>query len=510
MQRMLVLGFARPHCHRQLEVPEGTRPLPGPLTRERQGEVRPVIRWVDLNDLGELPPRAGDLAGHEQSPAQGHADGGLLRFYELGERKDHGGLMRVTALEEAHSSREQLVRRLTLEVSAIQDAVPQISPFVGLLYDPARAGPLELVTSPPYDTISADEQRELLDASPDNIIRIDLREQQPGEREVEDEYRRAASELDRLRRDRILVPTSAPSYYPYEMRFAFRGQHRRLRGLICAVRLEDWGGSIVPHERTMPGPVEDRLRLVRAVRANLSCIHVVCSGPSSALTRLLGESARESPRAAMSDDKGVEHRLWVVEEDGDVALDLAGESLMIADGHHRYTMALQFRDEMRALYGSGPWDDVMVFLVDAATEDPPVLPVHRILLSGSVPLRGERVRDLEEVLTEVNDERLVYGLAAKEDGALVHRVARLQGEPPVVRALHQTVLDELGASLAFTPDAVRAEEAVRCGEASAAFFLPPTTAGRIRSAIDRAQRLPQKSTYFWPKPRTGMVIRPFD
>jgi uncharacterized protein (DUF1015 family) len=368
--------------------------------------------------------------------------------------------MRVTALEETHSSREQLVRRLTLEVSAIQDAVPQISPFVGLLYDPARAGPLELVTSPPYDTISADEQRKLLDASPNNIIRIDLREQQPGEDEGEDKYRTAASELDRLRRDRILVPTSGPSYYPYEMRFAFRGQHRRIRGLICAVRLE--------------------------------------------------ETASESPKAVMCDDKGVKHRLWVVEEDGGVALDLAGESLMIADGHHRYTTALRYRDEMRALHGSGPWDDVMVFVVDAATEDPPVLPIHRILSSGEVPRRGERVRDLEEVLTEVNDEHLVYGLAANEDGALVHRVARLEGQPPVVCALHATVLDELGDSLTFTPDAVRAEEAVRRGEASAAFILPPTTAGRIRSVIDSGQRLPQKSTYFWPKPRTGMVVRPFD
>jgi uncharacterized protein (DUF1015 family) len=148
--------------------------------------------------------------------------------------------MRVTALEEAHAPPEQVVRGLTLEVSAIQDAVPQISPFVGLLYDPARAGPLELVTSPPYDTISADEERKLLDASAHNIVRVDLREQQPGENAAPGKYRTAASEFERLRRDRILVPTSAPSYYPYEMRFAFAGQHRRIRGLICAVRLEDW------------------------------------------------------------------------------------------------------------------------------------------------------------------------------------------------------------------------------------------------------------------------------
>jgi uncharacterized protein (DUF1015 family) len=418
--------------------------------------------------------------------------------------------MGVALLEKPHASGEQIVCGLALQVSAIQGPVLQVSPFVGLLYDPARAGRLELVTSPPYDTISVDERQQLLEASPHNIIRVDLPEEQPDDEQDDEKYRVAADELARLRRDGILVPTPAPSYYAYEMRFAFHGQHRALQGLVCAVRLEDWGGSIVPHERTMPGPVEDRLRLMRTVRANLSYVHGVCSGPCSTLSRLLENAAHRVPTAVLSDDKGVEHRLWVVEDDRAVAQDLARETLMIADGHHRYTMALQYRDEMRAMGGSGPWDEIMMFIVDAATEDPPVLPVHRILLSGEAPPRGDRVRDLEEVLAEVDDDHLVYGLTTYEDGALVHRVAQLEGKPPLVCALHENVLDGLGDRIGFTPDALRAEEAVRCREASAAFILPATTAGRIRSVIDRGERLPQKSTYFWPKPRTGMVIRPFD
>jgi hypothetical protein len=114
------------------------------------------------------------------------------------------------------------------------------------------------------------------------------------------------------------------------------------------------------------------------------------------------------------------------------------------------------------------------------------------------------------VLSEVDDDALIYGVAAREAGELVHRVARLRGEPPTVRVLHEQMLDSADADLLFTPDAVEAEEAVREERAAAAYFLPATTAKRIRSVIERGERLPQKSTFFWPKPRTGMVIRPLD
>jgi hypothetical protein len=121
---------------------------------------------------------------------------------------------------------------------------------------------------------------------------------------------------------------------------------------------------------------------------------------------------------------------------------------------------------------------------------------------------GRRVRDLAEVLAALDDEALVYGSAAREGSGVVHRVARLEGGPPAVVALHDQVLGD--ASLRFMPDAAAAEEAVHLGESPAAFFLPPTHVERIRAVIERGDTLPQKSTYFWPKPRTGMVIRPFD
>jgi hypothetical protein len=152
----------------------------------------------------------------------------------------------------------------------------------------------------------------------------------------------------------------------------------------------------------------------------------------------------------------------------------------------------------------------MMFIADAAVQEPPVLPFHRIQTRGPHEPSGTRVRDLAEVLETVSDEKLVYGSAALEDGLLVHRIAEVPGTPPTVCALHERVLGDVDEQLRFTPDAVEAEDAVRDLEAVAAFFLPPTDAARIRDVIDRGERLPRKSTFFWPKPRTGLVIRPLD
>ncbi len=385
-----------------------------------------------------------------------------------------------------------------------------VSPFVGLLFDGSIVGSHDLVTTPPYDVISDDERRHYLDASPYNVIRLVLGRDDAGDGGTVDKYRQAASELETWRERGALVPTEGPSFYPYEMRFSLHGRRRAIRGMVCAVELEPRGGSIVPHERTMPGPIEDRLRLMRAVRTNLSSIHAVFRGPSEPFAGFLDDAMARGPAAFTTDEAGVEHTLWVSEPNPEVATWLVPESLMIADGHHRYSMALRYRDEMRAEHGPGPWDRVMMFIADAALQEPPVLPFHRIQAGGPHEAVGTRVRDLAEVLDTVSDEKLVYGSASLEDGLLVHRIAELTGTPPAVCALHERVLEQVDAQLRFTPDAVEAEDAVRNREAVAAFFLPPTDAARIRDVIDRGERLPRKSTFFWPKPRTGLVIRPLD
>lgn len=419
--------------------------------------------------------------------------------------------MRMTLTQERHATREQVVRIVPVESSAItQGTVSRISPFVGLRYDGTRVAPLERVTTPPYDTIGPADQRRYLSADPHNVIRIDFPEERPHDGEA-DKYRRAADFLRAWRDEGVLVETPRPSYYPYEMRFAYHGTERTIRGLICAVELEDWGGSIRPHEHTMPGPIEDRLRLMRATAANLSAIQAVFAASSDLLGDLLRAATATAPEAELTDEQGVRHRVWIApaERDDPISASLADVPLMIADGHHRYTTALRYRDEMRARGGAGPWDDVMMLIVDAASQDLPVLPFHRVLRSGPSPVGGDRVRDLEEVLSEVADDKLRYGVAARgPDGSLEHRVAELVGDPPTVCALHDQVLASRDADLTFTPDPVEAELAVRAGDAVAAFILPATNALRIRDVVARGDRLPQKSTFFYPKPRTGLVIRP--
>lgn len=388
----------------------------------------------------------------------------------------------------------------------------RVFPFIGLLFDRERVGSLDLVTTPPYDVISPAERRRFQALSPYNVIRLELGEEPEGDDEPGSQYRRAGEELRRWRAEGILRPTEEPCYVAYEMRFRLHGRPRRVRGVIAAVELEDWGGSILPHERTMPEPVEDRLRLMRAVGANLSCIQAVFPGPVPELADALERITAREPDADTTDEAGVEHRVWVLPpRELDPAPWLARESLMIADGHHRYTMALRYRDEMRQRHGPGPWDRVMMLLVDGALEDPPVLPYHRVLTEGDPGDLGERVHDLYEILEGVDDERLRYGLVTLDRGVPSYHVVQAPvGEPPTVCALHRGPLAGRDEHLRFTHDPVEAEDAVRRGVARAAYILPPTTAARIRAVVERGERLPQKSTFFWPKPRSGMVIRALD
>ena len=191
---------------------------------------------------------------------------------------------------------------------------------------------------------------------------------------------------------------------------------------------------------------------------------------------------------------------------------LADEPLLIADGHHRYTTALAYRDEMRATSGPGPWDRLLTFVVDAGSERLSVRPFHRVQLSGDSPEPGRSVSDLSELLATLSDDDLRVGIVrrAGADVELTRAGAR-RGAARGPRAPRRGARrDRPTGTLRFTPDAAEAVAAVRSGEAVASYLLPPTTPDRIRKVVERGERLPQKSTYFWPKPRTGVVLMPLD
>ena len=389
-------------------------------------------------------------------------------------------------------------------------SVPSVAPFDGLLFDPARVGDLAAVTAPPYDIIGPEEKRRLHRASPHNIALVDLGGDDAAS---EDKYTKAGRLFDRWRHEGILVHVGRPALYPYEMRFVHQGETRRVRGVIAEVGLEPWGPGILPHEQTMAAPIEDRLALMRATRANISPIYVVCSGPSGPHAELLAAAERRPADREVTDESGVLHRLWVESPSEELAEWHRDRALLVADGHHRYQTALAFRDEMDGDRGAGPWDAVMMLVVDAVVEDPPVLPIHRLARADPVPaLPGQRVRDLAEVLAWLAEGGMRFGAAVRRGTTVEHLVGTLEGDPPAVAALHRQVIEGMDGvrDLRYVPEAAAAEEAVRSRRADLALFLPPARVDEIRSVIDAGGRLPQKSTYFWPKPRTGMVVRPLD
>jgi uncharacterized protein (DUF1015 family) len=392
--------------------------------------------------------------------------------------------------------------------------VPQIFPFEGLVFDEAVSGPLDRVTSPPYDVINADRRRELMAASEFAVIHLDLADGHDDVGSPGNRYERAAALLTDWERRGALLRTGGATYHAYEMQpRGGDGPRSAVRGLLCAMALEPWGGSVLPHERTMEGPVQDRLSLLRATRTHVSPVYGTIAGPCPELADLLAEVCSQPAPFATMDDEGVLHRMWPVGPRAEIAAWIAGRPVLIADGHHRYTTALAYQQERNAADGPGLWDRVLTLIVDAAVQRLAVLPFHRIQRGGPAwDGLGVAVPDLTASLAGRADEPARVGLVTREAGRPVYRVVQLRGGPPAVRALHDELLDPgvEPTELSFHPNAAVADAAVRDGTAVAAWLLPATTPARIQAVVEGGERLPQKSTFFWPKPRTGMVMMPLD
>jgi uncharacterized protein (DUF1015 family) len=403
--------------------------------------------------------------------------------------------------------------------------VPRLSPFDGLVFDAAVSGPLESVTAPPYDVISDRRRLRYLQASEFNVVHLDLAEGTADPTHPENRYARAGHLLRAWEERGVLRRAVEPSCYAYEMSYDAEGAKRAhapaadhaIRGLICAMTIEDWGGTVLPHERVRKGPVADRLALLRATRTHLSPVYGTIESHDDRLDMFVREMISGPAPFEAVDEQGVRHRMWPVDGDAFVRAGLGrthDERLLIADGHHRYTTALRYRDERRRVDGPGPWDAVLTLVVDAAAEHMHVMPFHRVQLAGQPPsIEGTSVTGLAAMIDGLSDDDLTIGtISLDERHEVEYRMRHLEGEPPTVRALHETLLDGPGsnASLRYVTDAAEADAAVRSGEAVAAFLLPPTTPGRIRALVERGERLPAKSTYFWPKPLTGMIMMPLD
>ena len=363
----------------------------------------------------------------------------------------------------------------------------------------ARAGDLSQLVAPPYDVMSDADVARFRSMSPHNVVRLT----RPG-----DAYDQAAATLDDWLDDRILQP-DPPSMYVHEVEFAGRTR----RDLIASLRLQPYSdGVVLPHERTHRGPKEDRLALMRATRASLEPLWFVYEGAGTGVPELVRQAASRAAAAAFIGPEGTRHRLWVISDPGiHAAITAAMTSLqvLIADGHHRYETALAYAEEA-AGEADAPSRFTLALLTDIGDPGLVVLPTHRVMKAGVAVTGGEPKRSLEETLDALRGR-----VAAGVYRAGEYQVLPLEGEVAVVE-VHEQVIDNLLGKrspeefLLYTRDPRQAVGWVDDGTGVAAFFLGATDVRDVLRLAREGKTLPQKSTYFHPKPPSGMVMDRFD
>jgi uncharacterized protein (DUF1015 family) len=417
-----------------------------------------------------------------------------------------------------------------------------VQPLRALHYDLRVAGPLQNLIAPPYDVIDPDQRAELAGRSPFNVVEVDL----PG---GDDPYITAADTMLNWQLEGVVVRDREPAIWALEQTYRGPdGNERSRRGFFARVRVEDYGpGRIRPHERTHPGPKEDRLNLTRATRANLSPIFSLFSDPGGEAWGALEPFTEQEPWGEATDDDGTENKLWRIADEealAGVQAALADRELLIADGHHRYETARVYAEEIG---GEGEHNFVLMCLV--ALEDPGLLvfPTHR-LVSGlrddsdrQVALRDaiqanfdvEPLETIEQLPPPAGTGPLELGYMDShhkapyrlrlKDQAIAD--AALEGKPQPYRELDTAVLEALllKGALGLTDDDIshlhglgysrtdaEALALLQTGTYDAGFFVRATPIEQVRAIAASGENMPPKSTFFYPKVPTGLLFNPLD
>ncbi|MFP5362752.1 MAG: DUF1015 domain-containing protein [Thermoleophilia bacterium] len=418
----------------------------------------------------------------------------------------------------------------------------RVEPLQALHYDPAVAGPLQDLAAPPYDVIDGEQRAQLASRARHNVVSIDLPEDPDGG----DMYEHAAALLRAWRAEGAVVQDDEPALWAIVQDYTGPdGRALTRNGFFARVRVEDYGpGAIRPHERTHPGPKEDRLRLTRATRANLSPIFSLYSDPELQAWRALEPATREEPFGEVTDDDGTRNRIWRVADPRAIAAvqrALAGAELLIADGHHRYETARVYADEIG---GEGAHRYVLMCLVALQDAGLTVFPTHR-LVDGlkdtdkpealAATLRG--CFEIEEIAAEdlvppgESDGSIQIGYMDShfrrpmrltlKDQAIADEA--LPGMPEPYRRLDTAVLEALVLKgplqlseddishlrgLGYARSFEEARELVESGTYDAGFFLRGIPVAQIREIAAAGVNMPPKSTYFFPKVPTGLLFNP--
>jgi uncharacterized protein (DUF1015 family) len=418
----------------------------------------------------------------------------------------------------------------------------EIEPLRALHYDLERTGGLQPVVSPPYDVISPEQRKQLLAQSPYNAVAIDLPQSAGG-----DPYEQAAKTLTEWIEQGIVTRDEEPAFWALEQDYVGPdGQPRTRKGFLARVRVKEYGpGTVRPHERTHPGPKEDRLKLTRATKANLSPIFALYSDPTHAAWTAIEAAKPAEPTGTQTDADGTANRLYRI--DNPQAIELikqaaAPSELLIADGHHRYETARVYAQEQGS--HEGPHQYVLTCLV--ALEDPglTVFPTHR-LVNNLTDDQREALRqtlstaftvtplDSTDQLTPAANDELQLGYLDSfhrrplrltlKDWSMIDQLLSDHAEP--YRRLDTAVLEALvlKQTLGYSNDDIDhlnglgyarsdqdAIDRLTSGGYQAAFFMAPTPVAKVAEVAAAGETMPPKSTYFYPKVPTGLIFSPLD
>lgn len=416
-----------------------------------------------------------------------------------------------------------------------------VRPFHALRYQSQRVADMAAVLAPPYDIINAAEQQALYERDPHNVIRLEFGKTEPGDNETRNRYTRAKESLQRWLADGTLIMEDAAGFYPHEQRFTWGSRSLIRRGFFAAVRLASFdAGEVLPHEWTLKGPKVDRLQLMHTCMASFSPVFGLYDGRHSEIGELLQRASADTPLVTAG-KYGFDERMWRSTDaalNDAIATAMSKRQILIADGHHRYETMLALRDQLREEFPHAPesaaFNYVFMLLVDLNDPGLLVLPTYRLLtltqemkdafcrvVCANFAMEKIAVNDPEEItelLSRQADQHAFVWYANGEYQLLTSPRTLRNGLPVLdVEALQQRIFDPLFAldpagqasverNIGYTHHATEAKERIDRGEADAAVFLNPTPVHDVLTLAAAGIRLPQKSTYFYPKVPTGLVM----
>ena len=400
--------------------------------------------------------------------------------------------------------------------------------FRGIRYNPQKVENFGDVLAPPYDVINAQEQDDLYNKNPHNVIRLIL-----AKGKEDSKYEEAATTFRSWIEEGILTNDEEPSIYPYYQEFEDGGKKLTRKGFLAAVKIEDFETKkILPHERTFPKHKRDRLKLNTACRANMSPVFSVYSDPEIVIEKLLDEKLTSEPIFDVTNEDGVRNKLWKISDPEVIAAitnHLEDKSFLIADGHHRYETAIEYRNIQREANGvtseDKPYEYVMMFLSNAEDEGLIINPTHRAVKNmGDMNLDTFLSRLSEEFnIEKMSFEEGISNIGHEEftiitkDPDVVYRVSIKNSDidapnKMAVTLLHHNVfnkiIDEENAGILYTKFLDEAVDLVQNGEYALSFILPELRASDIFDVVLTGDRMPQKTTYFYPKILSGLVFNP--